>query len=101
MDNMNKHDRTAIIDIKVKADSGYQSDESHNISPDQWERISRILNEPVYVQQFGRGDREAPMQSHLTEWEVQKSIKDYLAVNFPGVIVRNIKVTDDGATYET
>lgn len=38
--------RNATIAIKLQADSGYQSGEMHEISADQWARISAILNEP-------------------------------------------------------
>ena len=58
------------------------------------------LPAPAYVAPIGRKDGEAKMQSHLTEWEVRKAIRDYVESQY-GVDARNIKVTDDGATYET
>ncbi len=39
-------EKTATLKLKLKAKSGYSSDEEHKISPDQWARISFILNEP-------------------------------------------------------
>jgi len=38
-------EKNATIQLKLKAKSGYSSDETHNISADQWARISTILNE--------------------------------------------------------
>jgi len=37
--------KDATIDLKLSADSGYQSTESHRITPEQWGRIVAICNE--------------------------------------------------------
>ena len=37
--------KDATLNLKIKAKSGYSSNESHKISLDQWTRISQILNE--------------------------------------------------------
>lgn len=37
--------RTGTLELKLRADSGYQADETHRISPEQWGRICQILNE--------------------------------------------------------
>lgn len=37
--------KTATLLLELNADSGYSSDESHRVSPDQWHRISKILAE--------------------------------------------------------
>ena len=38
-------DRNATLSMKLKADSGYESTETHRVSPDQWSRICAIANE--------------------------------------------------------
>jgi hypothetical protein len=46
-DMLNHHyARNATLVIKLQTNSGYQSREMHDISIDQWARISAILNEP-------------------------------------------------------
>jgi NTP pyrophosphatase (non-canonical NTP hydrolase) len=42
-----KHARNATLYLSLTSDSGYSSGETHRISADQWERISRIVNEPA------------------------------------------------------
>lgn len=37
--------KSATVTAKLRADSGYKSDESHRISPDQWRRIVEIMLE--------------------------------------------------------
>ena len=37
-------DNNATLTLKLKADSGYVSDERHRITPEQWEKICRVLN---------------------------------------------------------
>ena len=39
------HSKDANLYLKLTADSGYQSEETRRISPDQWARIQEILNE--------------------------------------------------------
>ncbi|WP_303107698.1 hypothetical protein [Kingella sp. (in: b-proteobacteria)] len=39
------HSKDADLYLKLTADSGYKSEETHRISPDQWARIQEILNE--------------------------------------------------------
>ena len=39
--------RAATLDLKLTADSGYVSTESHRVTPDQWERIVKIVNEEM------------------------------------------------------
>jgi hypothetical protein len=41
----NTQAKDAEIKINLKADSGYRSNETHRITPDQWTRINQILNE--------------------------------------------------------
>ena len=40
------HKKDATLTLKLRSDMGYQSDEQHRISPDQWGRICGTLNEP-------------------------------------------------------
>jgi hypothetical protein len=44
--------------------------------------------------------KEAPMQSHLERWEVDVAITNYVAAKYV-TAAYNIKLGDDGATYET
>lgn len=37
-------DKTASVVIKLKADSGYSSSETHRVSPYQWGEIQRVLD---------------------------------------------------------
>ena len=39
------HSNDADLYLKLTANSGYKSEETHRISPDQWARIQEILNE--------------------------------------------------------
>ncbi len=39
------HSKHADLYLKLTADSGYRSEETRRISPDQWARIQEILNE--------------------------------------------------------
>lgn len=41
-----KHEKAATVVLRMKADSGYSSEETHRISADQWSRIVAIANEP-------------------------------------------------------
>ena len=39
------HSKDADLYLKLTANSGYKSEETHRISPDQWARIQEIFNE--------------------------------------------------------
>ena len=39
------HRKDADLYLKLTADSGYRSEETRRISPNQWARIQQILNE--------------------------------------------------------
>ena len=50
MENVGKmtksmHSKDATVTVTLKADSGYTSTETTQISPDQWGRIVAIMNE--------------------------------------------------------
>lgn len=40
-------ERKASLSMRLVADSGYESTESHRVSADQWARIVKIANEPA------------------------------------------------------
>lgn len=41
------HERAATLSMTLKADSGYQSSETHRISADQWEGMQKIIHSEV------------------------------------------------------
>jgi|TARA_R100000049_G_C1946598_1_gene91986 NAD-dependent DNA ligase len=40
-------EKAANLHLRLISDSGYESEECHRITPDQWYRILKIANEPV------------------------------------------------------
>lgn len=42
---MSETEKAAMVTVKLKADSGYEAEERHRISADQWKRIVAIFNE--------------------------------------------------------
>ncbi len=37
------NEKSGTLTLKLKADSGYESDEQHRISTNQWEKIQRVI----------------------------------------------------------
>ena len=47
-------DKDATVTVRLRADSGYQSDEVHRISPDPWGKIMGVLHAPEDCSQCGK-----------------------------------------------
>lgn len=43
---MSSDEKNATVTIRLRADSGYESEEKHRISPEQWGEIVGIVNKP-------------------------------------------------------